>query len=379
MHSVSKTKWSGTVKRAGLLLLFLCISLLSIAQNSDSLLARQRDSITAAYRDTNYVLPYTRYLTTRVFLSQKYTLFALENSRGYRDIQYRPNTNLSVGAGFTYRAITMNFAYGFKFMNPDDEKGKTEYLDLQAHLYGIKWRFDWFGQFYKGYYIFPKGYGTSDGSSYYHRGDLRVRDFGLSASHIFNSKRFSYRAAFLQSEWQKKSAGSFLAGASFVVGSIRGDSAFVPQVFEGNYLQRDVKELNYLGIGPGAGYAYTFVFKEHWFITGSASLNLVWSLIKETNLNGISSSSGYLAPNVLIRAGLGYNSSSWGANVSWVASRTAVEGQFSTDGYHINSGNYRLSVNKRFITKGKTRNFLNKVDGIFNRFIMKTGGNKNKK
>jgi hypothetical protein len=340
MHSARNKKWIEGKPRVVLLTITLFLSLYSLGQ----------------YRDSNFIDPYTHLITGRMFLSQKYTLFAIDGKNGYRDIEYRPNTNLSLGVGATYRALTFNFGYGFKFMNPDTEKGDTKYLDLQTHLYGIKWRFDMFGQIYKGYYIYPKGYGSHDGSVYYYRPDLKVNDYGLSASYIFNYKRFSYRSAFLQSEWQKKSSGSFMLGGSMVYGQINADSAFVPAAVAPYYEQRDVTGMNYFAVGPGIGYAYTLVVKQHWFVTASLTTNLDLAFLKEKTKTSYETSV-HFNPNLLFRTGFGYSSATWNANVTWVASRTAIKGQFLQSGYHVNSGNYRFAVSKRLTAKGGLRRF----------------------
>ena len=36
----------------------------------------------------------------------------------------------------------------------------------------------------------------------------------------------------------------------------------------------DIDKFHFFSFGPGIGYAYTFVYKEHFFILGSASINL---------------------------------------------------------------------------------------------------------
>lgn len=321
-------------------------------------------------RDTNYIDPYTKLITGRAFLSQKYTLFVAEGTGGNRDIQYRPNTKLSVGLGATYRALTLNVGYGLGFFTNEKERGKTRYLDLQTHLYGTKWRLDLFGQFYKGYYVFPRGFGAANSNSFYLRPDLNVQEIGLNTYYINNNKRFSYRAAFLQSEWQKKSAGSFLFGGGAVYGNIRADSAFVPSSLAANYKQSGVQALRYFELGPGAGYAYTFVWKQHWFATASATASLDLGFVRESFANG-SESKVSVSPNFLFRAGLGYNSSTWNANLSWVTSRTAVVGSFSDNGYHVNTGNYRLTVAKRFEARRGLRRMLDKVDRVLDRLGVK--------
>jgi hypothetical protein len=163
----------------------------------------------------------------------------------------------------------LNLAYGFNFLNPTEERGKTKYLDLQTHLYGRKWRIDFLGQFYKGYYLTPKGLAAPPGASYYVRPDLGITLIGLGIYKILNEHKFSYRAAMLQDEWQKKSAGSLLIGAEIYYGITSADSAFVPKDLEMHYNQRGVRRLNFVEIGPGIGYAYTLVVWEHLFVTGS--------------------------------------------------------------------------------------------------------------
>jgi hypothetical protein len=47
-------------------------------------------------------------------------------------------------------------------------------------------------------------------SNYKSSADIHLLKIGIQATHIFNSRRFSYRAANFQSELQSKTAGSFL-------------------------------------------------------------------------------------------------------------------------------------------------------------------------
>lgn len=314
-------------------------------------------------RDTLYIEPYNKMLTTRSFLSQKYTIFGLQGQPGFRDIQYRPNTRIAIGVGATYRAITLNFGYGLNLLNQEKTKGKTRYIDLQSHLYGAKWKIDLFGQFYRGYYMFPRGYAAAASNGFYLRPDLKVQELGVSAFHIYNNKRFSYRASFLQSEWQRKSAGSFLLGGSIIYGYLRADSSFVPSVLDANYSQKDVRRLKYIEMGPGAGYAYTYVWKEHWFATASVTLSIDLGVVTETFADQNRVNNG-ISPNFLVRAGAGYNSSNWNVNFSWFTSRTGIKGQYSDGGYNVNTGNYRFTVATRLQPGPRVQRVLRLIDRV---------------
>ena len=64
---------------------------------------------------------------------------------------------------------------GFARFNPNEEKGKTKYLDLQGHFYTRKWNVAFFGRiFYKGYYLTPAGLAAPQGEPYYIRPDMLV-------------------------------------------------------------------------------------------------------------------------------------------------------------------------------------------------------------
>ena len=316
--------------------------------------------------DSNYVRSYSQKLTTRIYLSQKYTLFGVEAPKGIKEAQYRPNTTVNLGAGVTYKAFTLNLAYGFGFLNTDKTKGKTKYLDLQSHIYGLKWRIDFFGQFYKGYYLYPRGYASNNLKEFYLRPDLRVQEIGLHAYHMYNNKKHSYRSSYIQNEWQQKSSGTFVLGAAVTLGNVTADSAFIPSSLKNSFQQYSVNGVRYLELGPGAGYSYTFVFKKHWFLNASATLNLNMGITKEF-LSGPSQNTLNFSPNLLFRTAVGYNSSDWNVNMSWVSNRTSIEGRYNNGGYHVSSGNYRFTIARRYDPGPKTKKFLRKLDAIFDR------------
>src|SRR5262249_3735774 len=161
----------------------------------------------------------------------------------------RTNLKLSLGAGFTYKVLTLNFAYGFNYLNPDKGKGSTKGLDLQAHIYPRKWAIDIVGAFVRGYFLRPKddnGLGLNENNL---RPDLHRNIVGLSLFRVASPDRFSFRAAFNQKDWQTKSAGSLLYGIETYYGFLRADSAFVPLAAENIYPQAGVDKLNFFSIG----------------------------------------------------------------------------------------------------------------------------------
>jgi Domain of unknown function (DUF4421) len=302
---------------------------------------------TRAAFDSAYYQAYPKLVTGRFFFSKKYTGLLMEAPPDVPTLKYRPNTAFSTGVGATYGAITLNLGLNLGFLNPDKEnKGKTHSLDLQSHIYTRKLLIDLYGQFYKGYYLSPKGYAIP-GDAAYLRPDLRVNLIGLSVYRLFNHRQFSYRAAFLQNEWQKKSAGSLLVGGEAYTGIIKGDSALVPGGIESKYSQRHVNKIVFTEFGPGIGYAYTLVYKEHFFLTGSASLTGDLSFVNEYTEAGREKHTS-MTPNITLRGVLGYNSNKWSTSISWINNTTNLRGASGKDQYLIRTGNIRVTIAKRF-------------------------------
>jgi Domain of unknown function (DUF4421) len=329
---------------------FTCVSLLSAAQKKEQQF------------DSTYYKAFPKMITTRFYFSQKYTSLTLEAPAGTRSLNYLPNTAVNAGMGATYGALTLNLGVSLGFLNPDKkEKGETKSLDLQSHIYTRHWVIDLYGQFYEGYYLRPRGLAADNIDNYYQRPDINVNLIGASVYRLVNSKRFSYRSSFLQNEWQQKSAGSLLIGAEVYNGVISGDSTLVPATFGNTYTQQGVRKVRFTEFGPGVGYAYTAVWKKHFFVTGSTTLNADLSFVKESSTTGDNKRTS-ISPNVTLRAVIGYNSNSWVSTLSWVNNNTNLRGPSSREQYLIRTGNFRLTLAKRLKPGKKLKRRLEVID-----------------
>jgi len=301
--------------------------------------------------ENGYYIVYANELILRLYLTNKFAPFTISSSNK-EDLNYRSNSKLGLGAGFTYKALTLNLAYGFDFLNPDKGRGITKGLDLQVHLYPKKWSIDLVGAFLKGYYLDPadnNGLGLTD---YYHRPDLQRNIMGISVYRVANANKFSYRAAFNQKDWQIKSAGSLLYGAGSYYGIVKGDSALVPSHAGSNYLQAGISKINFLSIGPGIGYAYTLVLGRHFFITGSAIVNINLNISAEKN-GGNTNSKVEMLPGGNYKAAVGYNGSSWSITAALLGNAMYAASAVSQKEYFLPTGNVNFVVAKKFGTKRK--------------------------
>jgi hypothetical protein len=336
------------MKRAAFILLLALRTATSCAQIEPAVAAG----------DSSFYTSYSNKITARAFLSQKYTRLNYQNRRENYTLDYRPNTNLTIGVGATYKWATLNIAHGFNILNPDTEKGKTHHVDLQFHAYGTKIQIDGFGQFYSGFFLAPQGTATTAGK-YYQRPDLKVNEVGLSIQYIVNHKRFSFRSAFLQTDWQRRSAGSILFGFETYGGRIKADSVFVPRrLIKGDLALQEIYR-SYYELGPNVGYAYTLVIREHFFVTGSLSVSLDYGINTSETASEKTWGNGF-SSNTFVRFVAGYNSKSDG--FSFIYLNNGVQLITQRDSHvTLNTGNFRLTYTRRFTPGSKEKKILKKV------------------
>ena len=155
----------------------------------------------------------------------------------------------SVGVG--YLGFSLNVA-----INPAKMLGKYHDYELSLNSYGKRIGFNFVYQDAKNF----TGWHDYEGMERVNLPDglLKVKTLNLNAFYVFNSRRFSYPAAFTQSYIQRRSAGSFLMAFSG-----QGQHA----TFDDGEQEMHLKMTN---IGLGAGYGYNFVPGKGWLLHISA-------------------------------------------------------------------------------------------------------------
>jgi hypothetical protein len=315
-----------------------------------------------AEHDSSYYASYREKLVARIYLSRKYNAAGLESpdDSNIPSMRYKPNSTLNIGIGATYRSLTLNIGVGITSFNPNEEKGETKYLDLQAHFYTRSWNFDLIGQFYRGYYLTPQGLAAPEGKSYYVRPDLRIQLGGLAVFRALNEKKFSFQAGLVNNEWQKKSAGSILIGGQGLYGSMHGDSTLVATTVDSSYAAKEINKLHFFEIAPGIGYAYAFIFKQHYYALASIAAIANFRFSREFE-SGHYADKVDLSPSFNVHAAIGYNTANWNLAMIWVASQFYIRGQASGYQYTFISGNYRLMYARRFTLNKKVKKVLSPI------------------
>lgn len=323
--------------------LFIILSL-GLIFKPDYSIAQKRDSSV----DNGYYITYPGKVMGRLFLAQKYAPFTIPSNNSLdNELNYKTNSKLDLGIGATYRSLTLNLAYGFGFLNKDKGQGKTKGLDLQLHIYPHKWAIDLLGTFRKGYYLDPKDNSGLSLVKYYQRPDVKREIIGFSVFRVPNAGKFSYQAALTQIDWQKKSAGSLLFGGEVYYGNIKGDSALVPNKVYNIYPQAGITKVNFFSIGPGIGYAYTFVISKHFFITSSGIVNLNADFSTEEKASDKNNTVA-LTPDFVYKGAFGYNSAAWSVSANIIGNALYVGSKASSKEYFLPTGTLRFIVAKKF-------------------------------
>ena len=224
--------------------------------SAQSIFKRVDSLLTAKYRkvkyDTAYIVrPQNKWtITARLNMSGvDIESEGIDRSAG-QDQHFRSemeaNSKATISLGVGYRGLTLNFA-----LNPAKMMGKYNDYELNLNFYRSNFGFDVIYQDAKNF----TGWYNQDGVERFELPDgmLRVKTLNLNGYYAFNSRRFSYPAAFSQSYIQRRSAGSFLLAASAM--SQRATLDWDEQL-----------ELKMTNIGIGGGYGYNFLPGKGWLL-----------------------------------------------------------------------------------------------------------------
>lgn len=259
--------------------------------------------------DSSYIEDFSDKLVVRQFIKQKFNKINIEDNKENKSITLKPNQRVSLGGGINYKWLGIDLAFKIP-QNKDSESrfGKTSAFDIQANVYLRQFTIDLLYLNYKGYYIDNSSeYDKSSGEKILYEG-LTSGIIGIDFNYLFNHTKFSYRAAYLQNERQKKSAGSFVLGIFINSNSIKSDSSIIPQNFWNEFNEEAlITNARFLQLGSQFGYAHTFVIKKL-YLTLAFSLGLGY---QKSNLRSIYNNESSIYHSLSIKArsrlAIGYN------------------------------------------------------------------------
>lgn len=303
-------------------------------------------------RDSNYIESYNKDLIVRVYSGEKtHSLELTDIAKPYR-LQYLPNGYFNVGVGVIFHDFGLSLATKIPFLqNMEIQHGETKRFGLQSYVYTNKFTVDLIISFSKGYYLTNsyQHFGTYTKGIEYQRPDIASANIGLSVNYIFNNRKFSYKAAFSDTDRQKKNAGSFLAGGSILSYRTKADSAIVPRGIPETLFtkSRNVSRSAVLAFNANGGYAYSLVFLKNGIITLSYILGagIQDDQIDKPSETGVRN--WRFSLNQTGRLGIGYRYKRYSARVGII--RSTQYTNLKVDDLRIANGTdfVQISVGKR--------------------------------
>lgn len=202
--------------------------------------------------DTDYVMrPQTKWtITARINVSgTKLKSEGISNGLHFKS-EMEADKKATVSVGVSYLGVSLSLS-----LNPAKMLGKYRDYEVAFKSYGKRFGFDVGYQDAKNF----TGWHENDGQARIElpADMLSVKTLNANAYYVFNHRRFSYPAALTQSYIQRRSAGSFLLGAS-----AQGQHARL------NWEQE--MHLKMTNIALGAGYGYNYVPSKSWLLHISA-------------------------------------------------------------------------------------------------------------
>lgn len=304
----------------------------------------------------------------RLFGASKFARYTI-NDRAYSQrLRYAVNENYTTGVGLTYKHLGVSASFRIPFLKSDTARfGQTKSVDIQAAIYLRKFTMDIYYTYYKGYYLYDRdilAIPVTD-NTFPRRSDMRSVSTGMTMQYIYNNKRFSFRAAFLQTEQQKKSAGSLITGAGLHFIRVMADSPIIsgalryPAYFGNN----PYNKTNIATLFVNAGYAYNYIFGKHFFICGALVAGVG---INHTSLSDevTHKSEGQFAAHFdgSVKLVVGYNNRQYFAGLQYInfinRNNTPVDATWQ----EFQAGNIRLTLAKRFALKRKTKIAIGKIE-----------------
>ncbi len=267
--------------------------------------------------DSTGIISYADKFVVKVNVNTQTDVYALNNEANGDKLTIAPNNNYRLFFSLDYEFIGLSIGFSPTFFsgnNDDDLKGESSFSDVRFRAVIGNWIQGIQIGNIKGYYVentqdfLPEWIEGVD--PYIQIPSMTSKIFGMSTSYNFNPK-FSFRNIFYQTEWQTKSAGSFIPSLYYNFNQLSYSLG-----------GQDAKEYSYpIRLSPA--YYYTLVIQKNWYIGGNLSpsfgIRFSKSSLTTENVRSVEKNSsfiyalegglqlGYASRKILFGAGLNFD------------------------------------------------------------------------
>ena len=236
--------------------LLVVLNSLALPLSAQNILLRIDSVLSVGYHKGNIDTAYIMRPKTKWTIKARYNVSGakvesegMDNGQHFK-AELLADYKSTLSMGISYLGFSVSMA-----LNPAKLMGKYRDYELNINSYGKRFGWDFIYQDARNF----TGWHDHEGMERIElpADILSVKTLNLNAYYAFNSRRFSYPAAFSQSYIQRRSAGSFLLAASGM----------------GQHAKLDWEQkmdLKMTNIGIGAGYGYNYVPAQGWLLHISA-------------------------------------------------------------------------------------------------------------
>lgn len=225
-------------------------------------------------KDSTSILSFADKIIIKVNLDTQTDSYHIR-SENEQDLHLSANNQFKVGLSLDYEFIGFSYGFSPKFLpgnNDDDLKGKSSFVDYRFRFFLKNWTHELHYKNVQGFYVRNMNDFDSDWvegqDSYIQFPDLKTTFWGGSTSYVLNPE-FSLRNVVYNTEWQRKSAGSFIPTLTY------------NYIHISNRLDDGKAYENIFDIGISPRYYYSLVVDKNWFVSAFASPTLNIRFSKE--------------------------------------------------------------------------------------------------
>lgn len=247
-------------RKTVVIILLLTVGGTVFAQSErETLRERVENALSASYHMVSYDTLYVGRPESKLMLKVTGNLTGNTISGKNSGEGYHTHTHLSTKnrGTLSFDVSYYGLSAGFS-LNPAQLKGHDQDFEVDINAFSNKYSLDFSYQKSKTL----SGRITANDESYYlDKSYLTMKIINMAGYYTFNHRRFSYAAPFTQAYTQKRSAGSWLAGFSFLGARIKTTNN-VPE-------NTPRTRINVANFAIGGGYGYNFVHRN-WLFHASA-------------------------------------------------------------------------------------------------------------
>jgi len=236
----------------------------------------------SAQLDSNYVADYKARLVVSVYQALRsheldITQTSVADPNAFSSLNYKASSRLVNGFGMDWDKI--GFALSWKTpaeKGVEDRTGKSRARNLSFGLNLKKLRIESSYRYYKGFYDSNTSNieNFDESTAYFQNPELEITSLKVKAIYFRNKKnRFSYAAAYANTQRQLKSAMTFVLLSNVYFQEIGSHTGIIPDYMKPQFYQgyRELNHIRTAGISINPGVSANIVIFKRLFVNGTIS------------------------------------------------------------------------------------------------------------